>query len=51
MFDKLDNSPLKNIVFPPRIALGKAALPKRFAEWLASELTSRYGLAVEIEEN
>jgi hypothetical protein len=34
MFASLEQSPNKVIIFPQQIALGKAALPKRFAEWL-----------------
>ena len=51
MFDRLSNSGLTNITFPSQIARGKAALPKRFAEWLQKELEDRFGLNVELKEN
>jgi hypothetical protein len=34
VFDRLEKSSNKVTVFPQQMALGKAALPKRFAEWL-----------------
>jgi hypothetical protein len=34
MFDRLENSDYDKVVFPFEIALGKAALPRRFAKWL-----------------
>ena len=35
-----------NIVFPSQMALGRAALPLRFAEWLRDELIRRFGLQI-----
>ena len=49
-FKELDESGLKKIVFPSQMALGKAALPKRFAEWLANGLNSRYGVVATVKE-
>jgi hypothetical protein len=34
VFDRLEKSSNKVIIFPQQMALGKSALPKRFAEWL-----------------
>lgn len=51
MFDRLEKSGLNQIVFPSQMALGKAALPLRFANWLAKELYDRYGITSTIEEN
>ena len=50
-FDRLGEASQKKIIFPSQMALGKAALPKRFAEWLANELNTRYGVVSTIEEN
>lgn len=35
-----------NVVFPSQMALGRAALPLRFAEWLRDELIQRFGLQI-----
>lgn len=51
MFNRLKQSGLKNIVFPSQIALGKSALPLRFAEWLQQELFDRFGVSSTIEGN
>lgn len=51
VFNRLENSSNKEVVFPANIAIGKAALPKRFAEWLQNELKTRYGLEYTIVEN
>lgn len=51
VFNRLENSSNKEVVFPANIAIGKAALPKRFAEWLQKELKTRYGLEYTIVEN
>lgn len=51
MFDRLDASPNKKKVFPTQMGLGKAAMPKRFAEWLQSELNRRYGIVSTIKKN
>jgi hypothetical protein len=50
-FNELDNSGLSKIVFPSQMALGKSALPKRFAEWLQKELKSRFGINSTIQKN
>lgn len=51
-FDRLDEAPQKKIIFPSQMAYkGKAALPKRFAEWLAEELKTRYGVISTVREN
>lgn len=50
-FDRLSEASQKKIIFPSQMALGKAALPKRFAEWLAEELKTRYGVISTIKEN
>lgn len=51
VFNRLENSSNKDVVFPTNMAIGKAALPKRFAEWLQNELKARYGLEYTIVEN
>ena len=51
MFKRLSESSNKKIVFPTQMGLGKAALPKRFAEWLQSELSTRFGINSTIEKN
>lgn len=51
MFNRLEASDNKEIVFPSKIALGRAALPKRFAEWLQQQLKDRYGLDYDIVEH
>lgn len=51
MFNRLEASDNKEVIFPSRIALGRAALPKRFAEWLQQQLRDRYGLDYNLEEN
>ena len=51
MFNRLEKSGLNQIVFPSQMALGKAALPLRFVNWLAKELYDRYGITSTIEEN
>ena len=51
MFRRLSESSNKKIVFPTQMGLGKAALPKRFAEWLQSELSTRFGINSTIEKN
>lgn len=50
MFDRLakDNKP---IVFPSSVAMGKAALPKRFADWLQNELKVRFNINSDIKTN
>lgn len=51
MFDRLDEFDCDEIIFPQTAAMGKAALPKRFAEWLAQELYDRYGLFTVVAPN
>jgi hypothetical protein len=51
MFKRLEASGLKKIVFPGQIAMGKAALPRDFADWLQGELRTRFGIVTEIKEN
>ena len=51
MFRRLSESSNKKIVFPTQMGLGKAALPKRFVEWLQSELSTRFGINSTIEKN
>lgn len=51
MFDRLSSFDGDTIVFPASAAMGKAALPKRFAEWLAQELYGRYGLFTVVKPN
>lgn len=51
MFDKLASSNNSKVIFPSQMALGKAALPKRFVEWLQNELLERFSIASTIEEN
>ena len=51
MFNRLESSGLKKIVFPSQMAKGKAALPERFVEWLALELNNRFGITADIQVN
>ena len=51
MFDALEASKYKKMVFPFEVALGKAALPKRFATWLKKQLEVRYGIVSTVEKN
>ena len=51
MFQRLSESKNTKVVFPTQMGLGKAALPKRFAEWLQSELSTRFGINSTIEKN
>lgn len=51
MFNNLNNFNAENIVLPNEIALGKAALPLRFAEWLKEELSKRFNANFIIEKN
>lgn len=39
------------MVFPKQIAMGKSALPRRFATWLLLQIQERYGLTGTIVEN
>lgn len=51
MFSKLEASPNTRIVFPSQMALGKAALPLRFAEWLQFELQIKFNIESVVERN
>lgn len=51
MFNNLNNFNAENIVLPNQIALGKAALPLRFTEWLKEELSKRFNANFIIEKN
>ncbi len=51
MFKRLSESSNKKIVFPTQMGLGKAALPKRFAEWLQTRLSEKFGIQSTIEKN
>lgn len=51
MFNNLNSFNAENIVLPNQIALGKAALPLRFAEWLKKELSERFNANFIIEKN
>lgn len=48
VFSKLEQSSNDIIVFPKQMALGKSALPKRFAEWLSAQLLDRFGVVSEV---
>ena len=43
-FEKLQLSKKKEIIMPSSIALGRSALPLRFAEWLQKEIKNRLGV-------
>ena len=51
MFNNLNSFNAENIVLPNQIALGKSALPLRFAEWLKEELSKRFNANFIIEKN
>lgn len=51
MFDRLESSSNKVIVFPQQMALNRSALPKRFAEWLQTQLLDRFGVVSELAKN
>ena len=51
VFDRLKKSSNNVIVFPQQMGLGKAALPKRFAEWLQTQLLDRFGVVSEVVKN
>ena len=46
MFYRLEKSSNNVVVFPSQMALGKSALPKRFAEWLQEQLLDRFGAVI-----
>lgn len=49
VFEKLEQSHNIDIMFPSQMALGRAALPLRFAEWLHDELYKRFGVQSTVE--
>lgn len=51
VFKDIEQSKNTNIVFPSQIALGRAALPLRFAAWLHNQLEQRFGLQTNIERS
>ena len=51
MFEELEKSGLKKIILPSQMAMGKAALPYEFAQWLANEIEERFGVKYEVSEN
>lgn len=51
VFKDIEQSKNANIVFPSQIALGRAALPLQFAEWLHNQLEQRFGLQTNIERS
>lgn len=51
MFDRLSKSKNTKVIFPTQMGLGKAALPRRFAEWLQNQLSERFGISSTIEKN
>lgn len=51
MFNRLSESKNTKIVFPTQMGLGKAALPKRLAKWLQTQLSKRFGISSTIEKN
>ena len=51
MFKRLSESSNKQIVFPTQMGLSKAALPKRFAEWLQAKLLEKFDIQSTIEKN
>lgn len=51
VLDDLESSSNTAKVFPSQFAMGKAALPKRFADWLQFELLIRFGLHYTVAQN
>lgn len=51
VFEKLEQSNNIDIMFPSQMALGGAALPLRFAEWLHDELYKRFGVQSTVERS
>lgn len=51
VFKDIEQSKNTNIVFPSQLALGQAALPLRFAEWLHTQLEQRFGLQTNVERS
>lgn len=49
-FDKLKEFKAKQIVMPGSIALGRAALPYRFAQWLQNKIQSELGIAYDLQQ-
>lgn len=52
-FNSLDNfMKIANTVnFPSSLAMGRASLPKSFANWLRDEIERRYGVVYEVKEH
>lgn len=51
VFKDIEQSKNTNIVFPSQLALGRAALPLRFAAWLHTQLEQRFGLQTNVERS
>ena len=51
VFDELNHSSNSKIVFPDQLALGKAALPLRFATWLQARLKEEFGVKSLVMKN
>jgi hypothetical protein len=53
VFDKINraNNQGKTVHIPSQLALGRAALPSKFVEWLRDELNNRFGIQSTIEQN
>lgn len=47
----MENGAIDTIIFPRQMALGRAALPYRFAEWLLMELNDAFDAGLTIEDN
>lgn len=50
-FNRIKNYGNKVIILPRQMALGKAALPRRFAEWLRDRLYEEFNVISKVEEN
>jgi hypothetical protein len=50
-FNRIKNYGNKVVILPSQMALGKAALPRRFAEWLRDRLYEEFNVISKIEEN
>lgn len=47
----MENDAIDTVIFPRQMALGRAALPYRFAEWLLMELNDAFDAGLTIEDN
>ena len=47
----MENGAIDTVIFPRQMALGRAALPYRFAEWLLMELNDAFDAGLTIEDN